>query len=529
MPDTGTPPRPGLAESRSPLESPADSESPRVADSPRALEPPALLESLRHLTDADLVARVEALARREHGDTALLVAHLAELDTRDWFLRAGYSSLFTYCRDALALSEHESYNRIEVARAARRFPVVLELLDSGAVNLTTVRLLAPHLTPENHTSVLGSARGKKRSEVEEIVARLAPFPEMPPSIRKLPPPRPACLASVACAPEGQGIAPAPGFARLLGATGSPEAVTPPAAVTTTGVAIDARSAAASSSPAAQGGPIAETGGRSQAIPPASPSMPGTFVSIAGAPTYPPPEYQRQRSGEVTALAPDRYRLQCTIAGSTLEKLRLAQDMLRHAIPSGDEAAILDRAFTALLAELARTRFAAVESPQPSRGTSPGSRHVPAEVKRAVWLRDLGRCAFLGTDGRRCNERAFVEFHHVRPYAAGGEATVENIQLRCRRHNGYEARTFFDKGPDADRQGTLRGPDADGGGLRQPDADGGGLRQPDAARLVSERVRMSTSTRSSASAARAPREAADRVDAAGNEGGGARDQPPPRGA
>jgi hypothetical protein len=79
------------------------------------------------------------------------------------------------------------------------------------------------------------------------------------------------------------------------------------------------------------------------------------------------------------------------------------------------------------------------------------------VKRAVWVRDLGRCAFVGTDGRRCNERAFVEFHHVRPYAAGGEATAENIQLRCRRHNGYEARVYFDKGRLADGGGVVREP------------------------------------------------------------------------
>jgi hypothetical protein len=204
---------------------------------------------------------------------------------------------------------------------------------------------------------------------------------------------------------------------------------------------------------------------------------------------------------VTALAPDRYRLQCTIGGATLEKLRLAQDLLRHAIPSGDEAAILDRAFTALLVELARTRFAAVDNPQPPRGTAPGSRHVPADVKRAVWVRDLGRCGFVGTDGRRCNERAFVEFHHVRPYAAGGEATVDNIELRCRRHNGYEARTFFDKGP------VDRGWDADGGGvLRESRAAyersgttvgsqataGSGTTSPDARRLVPERVRLSAS-------------------------------------
>jgi hypothetical protein len=145
---------------------------------------------------------------------------------------------------------------------------------------------------------------------------------------------------------------------------------------------------------------------------------------------------------VTPLAPDRYRLQVTISGATVEKLRLAQDMLRHAVPSGSEAEILDRALTTLLAELARAKFAATERHGAARPAAAGSRHVPAEVKREVWVRDLGRCAFVSPEGRRCGERAFVEFHHVRPFAAGGEATAANIQLRCRRHNGYEARVFF---------------------------------------------------------------------------------------
>ena len=63
----------------------------------------------------------------------------------------------------------------------------------------------------------------------------------------------------------------------------------------------------------------------------------------------------------------------------------------------------------------------------------------------MWLRDLGRCAFVSTSGRRCVERAFLEFHHVKPYALGGEATVANIQLRCRSHNAYEARQYFGNG------------------------------------------------------------------------------------
>ena len=131
-----------------------------------------------------------------------------------------------------------------------------------------------------------------------------------------------------------------------------------------------------------------------------------------------------------------------MSGETLEKLRLAQDMLGHAIPSGDESAVVDRALTALLAELARKKFAATSKPGHSRPRTPGARTPSAAVKRTVWVRDRGRCAFIGAGGRRCNERRFVEFHHVDPHALGGEASVDGIQLRCRRHNDYEGRLYF---------------------------------------------------------------------------------------
>ena len=81
-----------------------------------------ILSSLSRLSDAELVAGLKGLAARERDTTAQVVAHLAELDTRDVHLREGYPSLFAYCRDALGLSEGEAFNRIEVARAARRFP-----------------------------------------------------------------------------------------------------------------------------------------------------------------------------------------------------------------------------------------------------------------------------------------------------------------------------------------------------------------------------------------------------------------------
>ncbi|HEV7498899.1 MAG TPA: HNH endonuclease, partial [Vicinamibacteria bacterium] len=45
---------------------------------------------------------------------------------------------------------------------------------------------------------------------------------------------------------------------------------------------------------------------------------------------------------------------------------------------------------------------------------------------------------------RCDSRRALEFHHVRPYGVGGAATVANIQLRCRPHNGHEVELFYGK-------------------------------------------------------------------------------------
>jgi hypothetical protein len=125
-----------------------------------------------------------------------------------------------------------------------------------------------------------------------------------------------------------------------------------------------------------------------------------------------------------------------------EKLRQAQELLRHQIPDGDPAAVFDRALTVLLQELAKKKFAATSRPRPGPGSASDSRHVPAAVKREVWERDAGSCAFVGRGGRRCGERGFLEFHHVSPYGDGGEATARNIELRCRAHNRYEAELYY---------------------------------------------------------------------------------------
>jgi hypothetical protein len=337
---------------------------------------PKTLSSVAQLSNDELLVRVKHLAEREREATASLIAHLAELDRRRLYLAEGYSSLFSYCTQVLYFSESAAYRRIEAARTGRRFPIILEMLHQGSVNLTTVVLLGGHLTPENQREVLKEAQHKNKRQVEELCARLHPQPAVPSSVRKLP--------------------------------------------TATNSEVSARHETAASSQPGEDGQRVE-----------SPAL----SSLAAAPHQP-------HRPVLVPLAPERYKVQFTASAETYEKLRLAQNLLRHEIPNGDPAAIFDRALTALLQELVKRKQAATDRPRGGREPVSGSRHIPAEVRRAVWFRDGGRCAFVGRNGCRCTEQGFLELHHVTPYATGGPATVENIQLRCRAHNGYEAELDF---------------------------------------------------------------------------------------
>ena len=146
--------------------------------------------------------------------------------------------------------------------------------------------------------------------------------------------------------------------------------------------------------------------------------------------------------EIKPLAPERYKVQFTVSGETYATLRQVQDLMRHLIPDGDVALIFERALTLLLTDLRRTKHAHVGRPRLtlSHGGS-SSRQIPARVKRTVWERDGGRCAFVGTTGR-CTERGFLEFHHVVPFADGGATSADNLELRCRAHNAFEAERWF---------------------------------------------------------------------------------------
>jgi len=149
----------------------------------------------------------------------------------------------------------------------------------------------------------------------------------------------------------------------------------------------------------------------------------------------------RRAPDPEPLAPGRYRLQVTLDESAHQKLRQLQDLLSHQIPNGDPAAVVARALDALLTQVQKEKIGITDKPRATQPIANPPAHVrtaPRALRREVWTRDEGRCSFVGVDGHRCNETRGLEFAHLRPWAKGGEHSAENLALRCRSHNAFEA-------------------------------------------------------------------------------------------
>jgi len=292
------------------------------------------------------------------------------------------------------MSEAEAYLRIQAARVGRRFPLVVERLGAGAVHLSAIKLLSPHLTEGNHVQLLDRVRGRTKREIEVLVAELSPKPDVPARMRRLPEARQP-------APQMSSAVPAP---------------------------VPQASNSARASVAAQ-----------------EPSDVTTQPPMAAAPSQSFALLSPRARASCTPLGPGRFRLELMLGQEAHDHLDQLRELLRHQNPSGDLASIVERALRELLQSTMKRRFAKTDVParrsfrKPNVESKATSRYIPRAVLREVYTRDAGQCTFVSSDGRRCTERGFLEVHHHHTtFARGGEATVDNLRLTCRAHNQFLA-------------------------------------------------------------------------------------------
>ena len=339
-----------------------------------------------------LLASLSALVRRENDSLSDLLAHLAEFDEREICLELGYSSLFTYCVEVLRFSKSSAGRRIAAARVCRKYPATFARVANGELKLSVLVTLNRYLSSENAAELFAACSGKSYEQVELLLAVRFPKPDVRDLVRRLPA-RVSATPDIGCCPGSSGPS-----------TASPARVEPPA-----------------------------------------------LASI------PVQTNQPHRAGAVKPLSAERFSVNFTAdaefhpsgcSEAARELLEEVRALVSHAEPKGDLMNVMKRGLQALKEQLLKRRFGVGRKPRRARmnavgtGLATRTRHVAADVSRAVWERDGGQCTFCSADGRCCTERHFLQLDHVRPYAVGGGATLGNLRLRCRAHNLHAARVYF---------------------------------------------------------------------------------------
>jgi HNH endonuclease len=333
----------------------------------------------------DLTTRLAELLHREHAALADFLIALADFDRERRWLELGHSSLFYFLHRELGLSKGAAFYRKTAAELVQRYPEVIEPLRQGKLCITSVVELAKVITPENRGEVVARFFHTSKREAKAVAAELRPAEAAPH--------RDVVTVVQLAAPEA--------VTRL-------EVATSP---TTPGTVVQ---------PDELRGEV-----------PAGPSRPPSLAPLPAA-----------RPDEVEPLTGELRRFHTTVSKRFLAKLAAARDALSHSHPGADTEAVLEAALDLLLAANDKKK-GLVKKPRtaPPR-PSERPRHIPAEVKRAVWTRDGKCCRWPLASGGVCGSTTRLELDHIVPVARGGASTIANLRVTCRFHNQHAARQVF---------------------------------------------------------------------------------------
>jgi hypothetical protein len=415
------------------------------------------------LSDAELLTATRGLVGRSNQLLASLLAHLGEVEARGIHRTRACASLYAYCIYELRFSEDEAFRRVTAARLVRRFPALLDAVASGELHLTGLLMLGPLLTADNLVEVLARAKHRTKKELARLVRILDPLPQVPPRIEPLGPASSPLVPAAAT------------WGQFMSALNPVRELEPGARPRDW-----AESAACDWVDRAEGAPIANDGSSAarleqdaSAMPPGSAlarsDVDATTIDSALARSDADAMPSEPEPASPPRLEPLRYKVQFEASEEYVELVEKAKALLSQTAPRVDLGELHLRAMRALVTELERKKYAATDRPrqraahaaatqpptpsvaepapdgqlaggdaaQSRNAPEPRSqlehgpecprqrgRHVPAALRRAVFERDGGRCTFRSDSGERCRETAHLEFHHLVPFARGGEHRLD---------------------------------------------------------------------------------------------------------
>ncbi len=391
---------------------------------------------LARLSNQQIIRRGDQAVQSEQELAIAILDYLNEIEQRSLFLTEGYSSMWSYCTCRWKYSPSKAGRFIAAARCVKKFPAVRALLTARKITVCGVAMIARLLSKDNAGELLLEVSGKKYSEIEKIVASRRTAPRVRESVRP--------IGMAASAESGK---------RAAGDGGLFRAGEKPA-----------------SGPGIRNGDHSQRGSERGREP------------VSGSVST--------ESGSSIKLADQRYEIRFSVNEEFVRKLEKAQAVCSK---QWSVEAVLETALDELLdrrdperkqarrerrkaGALQRTRRSVQERDQertqgrlekengktgrtvgedlfpdertgdeekPATGielpAKRRSRHIPAEIRDAVFTRDGGRCTYVGESGVQCEARAHLQIDHKLPYCRGGEHTIDNLRLACGKHNRLMAR------------------------------------------------------------------------------------------
>lgn len=134
------------------------------------------LLNIKRLSDKQLLADTEKLAREERRITLEVLQHLREIEVRRLFVDLGFDSMYKYCIQRLKYSEGEAQRRLSSARLLRELPEIEAQIQSGDLNITNLsavqsfvraeKLADQPLTREAKLELISAVGNKSTREVK---------------------------------------------------------------------------------------------------------------------------------------------------------------------------------------------------------------------------------------------------------------------------------------------------------------------------------------------------------------------------
>lgn len=361
----------------------------------------------KNKTDSELISEFKDLVVKERQLQTKILHYLRIIENRKIYLALGFSSLFVFLTEEIGYTESTAYRRIQAMRLIQEMPEVEEKLETGKLSLSVASQFQgflkkenqkrkinqkPRLSPQEKSDLLSKIEGTSAKKCEQKLIELNPELALPRERTKPLTPEKTLIQFTASRDLLEKIE----RLKCLTSHQNPEGKYEVLIEKLVEIALNKLD------------PKNRDRRRSKGGKKESPTT--TEATSAGFVEYLPRQFASARSGpSLPGLLPSSWG-----------------EHLQDSLPKRPN-------------QSAPSPLPLSQRERGELSTLKVGRYISPKLRDQVWVRDQGKCQFKNhKNGKICGSTNLIEIDHRFPFSLGGEHSENNLQLRCRSHNQYQA-------------------------------------------------------------------------------------------